>query len=652
MTAFSGDSIALTFTADLSSARASYDQFIADVARRPIPIQFQGGGAAAAVGASIPNAPGVGGAGQWAAGATASAAAISGRGIIQGPGAGAVQPPPLPAAGGGTLNAGTVTINAGTVNIVGNAAGGAEGAAAAGGEDAPGVGGARRRGGGGLGGLGSNRMIFALGIAAAAQVAHSSDAYEDALFSGSMATNLGQYAGSKAARWQAISSGPAGQISRFAIDALSGTGPAGYLAAASPLGGLAQLLGGNAIGVVSPTRNIQAFEAQAFAAQAGETMFGLDARNSAERMVRSGYAGGLASGGLLGASRGMAEAEIRAHGWLQRSANDEHIRQLSQIQREERALGIDATTPGARGDNFRTRATLIGTYRDSNRGSEAQENFNVMRLQAEQRQQDSTVTTSITRRQAGARLRAGGQFGAAEGADLDAQLDDMVDAAYREHGPAAGAAARVLAGLTRAGDAAETQSLIARRAAGSRSIQRLIARDSLGSVSEDLAGRRDEELRHARPEQYAGINDFYEKQWALAKQRDADVRTINRGRLNVDIAGLQQLVSGPGTYGERSSVAEALGIYGQGLLDARADVTGNQGRNLDKIRQRAGLQVQSLQQQLLAGFRAEEVDLNRVAVSNPQDSLQQIGKIAEDVAKIPSKLDDIQKSLDGFDQVQ
>jgi hypothetical protein len=177
----------------------------------------------------------------------------------------------------------------------------------------------------------------------------------------------------------------------------------------------------------------------------------------------------------------MAEAEIRARGWHERAMNDEQIRQLSEIQREERALGHDATTPGALGANFKTRATLIGTYRDRNRGSEAQEQFDVMRLQNEQRQQDSTVVTSITRRQAGARLRAGGQFGAAEGADLNAQLDDMVDAAYREHGPAAGAAAKVLAGLTRAGDAAETQSLISRRAAGTRAVSRLIARDSLGA---------------------------------------------------------------------------------------------------------------------------------------------------------------------------
>ena len=41
MTAFAGDSIALTFSADLTQARAAYDQFIADVSRRPVPIQFQ-----------------------------------------------------------------------------------------------------------------------------------------------------------------------------------------------------------------------------------------------------------------------------------------------------------------------------------------------------------------------------------------------------------------------------------------------------------------------------------------------------------------------------------------------------------------------------------------------------------------------------------
>jgi hypothetical protein len=293
MTAFSGDSIALTFTADLAQARASYDQFIADVARRPIPIQFQSGGAAASVGASIPNAPGLGGAGQWAAGATASAAAISGRGIIQGPGAGAVQPPPLPAVGG-AVNTGTVTINAGTVNIVGGAAGAAEGAAAAGGEDAPGVGGARRGGGGGLGGFGSNRMIFALGIAAASQVAHSADAFEDARFSGSMATNLSQYYGSKAAEWQAIFSGPAGFISRAGLDRAGGA-----LGAISPLLGGIGLLG-RAFGQnVSPTANIQDWESQAFAAQAGATMFGMDAHNSAERMIRAATTGGMASGGLV-----------------------------------------------------------------------------------------------------------------------------------------------------------------------------------------------------------------------------------------------------------------------------------------------------------------------------------------------------------------
>jgi hypothetical protein len=576
MTAFSGDSIALTFTADLAQARASYDQFIADVARRPIPIQFQSGGAAASVGASIPNTPGLGGAGQWAAGATASAAAISGRGIIQGPGAGTVQPPPLPAAAGGAVNAGTVTINAGTVNIVGGAAGGVEAAAA--GADGPGVGGARRGGGGGLGGFGSNRMIFALGIAAAAQVAHSSDAFEDAQFSGSMATNLSQYYGSKAAQWQAISSGPAGTISRFAIDALSGTGPAGRLAGLSPIGGLAQLLGGRALGVVSPTRNIQDFESQAFAASAGAAMVGMDAHNSAESMIRAGYGQGLVSGGLFGARRGQAEAEIRAHAWYERRGNDEQIRQLSEIQREERKLGIDATTPGARGDNFRTRGTLIGTYQDRNRGNEAQESFNVLRLQNEQRQQDSTVVTSITRRQAGARLRAGGQFGAAEGADLNAQLDDMVDAAYREHGPAAGAAAKVLAGLERAGDSAQTQALISRRASGTRALDRLIGRDSLGALSEDLAGRRAEELGKARPEQFAGINEFYDKQWALAKQKDADNRIISRGTLNVENAGLAILANGPGTYAERQTAAAASDIYGQTLLASLAAIQGNRPR--------------------------------------------------------------------------
>jgi hypothetical protein len=45
MSAFGGDAIQLTFEANLTDARRAYEQFIEDVSRRPVPIQFQAGGA-------------------------------------------------------------------------------------------------------------------------------------------------------------------------------------------------------------------------------------------------------------------------------------------------------------------------------------------------------------------------------------------------------------------------------------------------------------------------------------------------------------------------------------------------------------------------------------------------------------------------------
>lgn len=651
MSTFTGDSIALTFTADLTAARAAYDQFIADVSRRPVPVQFQGGGAAAAVGASVANAPGVGGGAQWAVGATGSAAAISGRGIIQG--AGVAQPPPLPGVAGGTVNAGTVTINAGTVNIVGGAGGAADAAAAAEGADAPGVGGARQRGGGGGFGFGSNRMIFFAGIAAAASVAHSADAYEDATFQGALATSASQYYGSKAAQWQAIFSGPSGFIGRAGLDALSGTGPLGKAAAfLSPVTALAQAFGGKAIGALSPTQNIQDWEAQAFAARANEIMGGLDSQTSAERIVRMGYDRGYASGGLFGARRGQAEAEIRARGWHERFGIDQHLGELETIQRAERQAGIGPSTEGARGDAYKTREQLMGTMRDRSKASEVQESHDVLRLQREQRQTDTLITNSITGRQAGARLRAQGQFGAAERADLESHLNDFVASTYAQSGPIAGAAAERLAALERAGDTAHVRAGVSIREEATRGIQSRIDRDSLAAQSHDIEARRQESLLTARPEQIEGINDFYDKQFKLAKQRDADENVSARGRLNVENAGLAILANGPGTYAERQTAAAASDIYGQTLLASLAALQGGRPELLGGIKRRGSLQLQSLQQQLLAGFKSEEVNLNKVAVSNPQDDLQKIADIARAVEQIPGKLDEITTALNGIDQVQ
>jgi hypothetical protein len=83
----------------------------------------------------------------------------------------------------------------------------------------------------------------------------------------------------------------------------------------------------------------------------------------------------------------------------------------------------------------------------------------------------------------------------------------------------------------------------------------------------------------------------------------------------------------------------------QAILEGRGDDL------LPGIKRKGQLQLEQLQTGVLAGFKAQEVQLGHVAVSDPADSLKKLADLLEKLGRVPDTLDAIEQQLKDFDKV-
>jgi hypothetical protein len=605
MSAFGGDAIQLTFEANLTDARRAYEQFIEDVSRRPVPIQFQAGGAGAAAGSSVYNAPGTGGAVNWTWG-QGSPTGNAGFTPVSGPVAGGGG---FGFAGGqiGGVASAAAGVRAAVAEVSAQAAAELEEVASA----VRGAGGggaaARGRAGGTLGGLASNRFLFAHALLSAGVLARGQQVGEEAAFHTSLSASPADYYANRARQVAASESGIYGGIAGWAWDR------------AAPL-----------FGLEGPTSLRRGFEQAAQGERSEAFMRRLDTQNSVERLVR-----------MAGPSSfERSQAEIRARAWGERTGLE------GDIGDRERAIALveQGGTEVAAND---PRRLEIATLRARVRGVTQQEEYDLARGQR---------AAHLAAREVGLRepeLLAAieGREGVAEERGFTARLRGR-ELRAAEQGPEALDATRRINALDLAARAEENRERDRVRGAAAVSLQHLIGRDPLGSQLGDVAEQRRQALRQARtPAEANAVNTEFDLKAIYSRQAFGDVTFTQQAALNVQNARLGILTNpGLGTLQERGVQGEASDIYGGTLLQIRQALQQGRGSLVPSIRRGGQLQLESLQQQLLSNFHAEEADVRRTATQDPGESLNKIAATIQKLGDIPDTLDRIEGLLQDFDK--